>query len=100
LKFFTLIAISILWIYSFTEVHAAGAQSQCSGVLRQDRGQLYISDLRGERKGICVINKDELAKVFAGCRVGQKCSVKGAVDDCNDSSECVVISDVNSVTRE
>jgi hypothetical protein len=99
-KYLALIAITISCIYDFNEVHAAGARSQCSGVLRQEDGQLYIGDVRGEGKGICVINKDELAKVLAGCRVGQKCSVKGAVDDCNDSNECVVISDVNSVTRE
>lgn len=100
MKHFALIAITILCVHNFSEVYAAGARSQCSGVLRQDHGQLYIGDVRGEGKGICVINKDELAKVLAGCRVGQKCSVKGAVDDCNDASECVVISDVNSVSRE
>jgi hypothetical protein len=99
-KHFVLIAITISCIYVCHEAHAAGARNQCSGVLREDRGGLYIGGDRGDKEGICVVSKDAIAKVLSGCRVGQKCLVRGAVDDCNDSNECVVITDVISVTRE
>jgi hypothetical protein len=99
-KAFALIAITVACIYNPCEVDAAGGRNQCSGVLHQERGDLYIGGERGEKEGICVISKDAIAKVLSGCRVGQKCFVRGAVDDCNDSSECVVISDVSSVGRE
>jgi hypothetical protein len=99
-KRLALIAITISCIYNFTEGHAAEARNQCSGVLRQDREGVYVGGERGKKEGICVISKEDVAKVLAGCRVGQNCLVRGAVDDCNDSSECVVIFDVFSASRE
>jgi len=100
-KYFALIAvIAIPCIYNFSEVHAAGERNQCSGTLRKDQEGVYIGGERGEKGGICVISEDNVAKVLAGCRVGQKCLVRGAVDDCNDANECVVVFDVNSVSRE
>ena len=100
MNYFALIAIAISCIYNSCEAHAAGARNQCSGILREDRGGLYIGGDRGDKEGICVVSKDAMAKVLSGCRVGQKCLVRGAVDDCNDSNECVVITDVISVSRE
>jgi len=99
-KHFALIAITIPCIYVCYEAHAAGARNQCSGILREDRAGLYIGGDRGDKEGICVVSKDAIANVLAGCRVGQKCLVRGAVDDCNDSNECVVITDVISASRE
>ena len=81
-------------------VFAEPIQSQCFGVLHQSKGDLVIGGGRGEGEGICIINKAEIEKVLKTCRPGRRCFVKGSVDYCKDSVECVEITKIVAVRKK
>ena len=81
-------------------VFAEPIQSQCFGVLHHSKGDLIIGGGRGEGEGICIISKGENEKVLRTCRIGRRCFVKGSVDYCKDSGECVEITKIVAVREK
>ena len=81
-------------------VFAEPIQSQCFGILHHSKGDLIIGGGRGEGEGICIINKAEIEKVLRTCRIGRRCFVKGSVDYCKDSGECVEITKIVAVRKK
>jgi hypothetical protein len=80
--------------------YAAPQMDQCSGILHRGAEGLRMGGGRGEGEGICVIRKADELKVLEVCRVGRFCRVRGLIDLCRDSGECVEIHRVTSVRRQ
>jgi hypothetical protein len=80
-------------------VIAKPISGKCSGVLHQVKGDIMFGGGKGEDEGICIVNKLEVSKILATCRVGSYCLVEGLVDDCKDSGECTELTNVTSVRR-
>jgi hypothetical protein len=70
----------------------------CGGILHRDREGLRFGGGRGFDETVCYVKKVDERKVLAQCAVGRYCKVKGTVAACQDSGECLEISNITFVT--
>ncbi len=95
--------LPILAVYLMITSQLAQAEpqsSECFGILHNDTKGMRFGGGRNEDEGICVIKKTDESKVLAVCSIGHFCRVKGLVDDCNDSGECVELTNITSVQQK
>jgi hypothetical protein len=76
-------------------VLAEPQDGQCTGILHQDKTGLKFG---GGDEGICIIKKEDESRILSACTVGRYCRVKGQVDPCRDSGECVEITNITAVS--
>jgi hypothetical protein len=96
-----ILVVLIAGYFGYADTAAAEPQAyQCAGILHKDQNGISFGGGKGEDEGICVINKSEEKKVLAICSVGHYCKVRGQVDLCKDSGECVEITNISFVSRE
>jgi|SRR5580704_4306332 hypothetical protein len=76
-------------------VLAEPQDGQCAGILHQDKTGLKFG---GGDEGICIIKKEDETRILSACTVGRYCRVKGQVDPCKDSGECVEITNITAAS--
>jgi hypothetical protein len=89
--------LATLCLVHVTVAEAQPRQNQCSGVLHRDQHRIWLGGGKGEGEGICIVSASEESKVLAICSVEKPCTLKGRVELCKDSGECVEITNINAV---